>query len=399
LQFTQARCPLCDGTSARQIVFRENVPVVQNRLYECATAARSAPVGTLDVVCCAGCGFIFNRAFRSEAVTYDPDYENDQTYSPYFTTHLAAMAERVLAHLQRSAPGQVIEVGCGQGAFLNVLHRAVPERGLVGFDPAWRGEVVPDSVRIERRHFDEGAVALLEGPVAAVISRHVIEHVASPVEFLKAIRFAVPENWAGKLFIETPCAEWIMENRASHDFIYEHCNYFTVPTLRAALARAGFGQSSIERVFQGQYLWAEATPSTVKSRCAQPNDAKVRERLIAAATDLPLAETGERLLVESLTKSGLAVWGAGAKGITFASNADPAGMLIRCLIDSNPRKQNRFVPKTAHLVVSAAEAKKRGVRVVIVMNPNYESEIRASILDADLNFDVVSCGRRDMLET
>ena len=398
LQFSQTRCPLCDETSVYPMVFRDNVPVVQNRLYEFAAAARSAPLATLDIVCCAGCGFIHNRAFRSEAITYDPNYENDQTYSLCFTKHLAVMAGRVLAHLENSPSGQVIEVGCGQGVFLDVLHRAAPGRGLVGFDPAWRGTVVPTSTRVERRYFDEGAVALLEGPVGAVVSRHVIEHVPNPVEFLRTIRSAVSEHWAGKLFIETPCAEWIMGNRASHDFFYEHCNYFTARTLEAALARAGFGQASVEHVFEGQYLWAEAALSTTESRYAQPRDARDLDRVIAATSDLQRADAEEKLLVKSLAKDGLAVWGAGAKGITFVSNTDPAGTLVRCLIDSNPRKQNRFVPKTAHKVVSAAEAKKCGVRVVIVMNPNYEPEIRAFILDAGLDFDVVLCSQRNVLE-
>ena len=78
----------------------------------------------------------------------------------------------------------------------------------------------------------------------------------------------------------------------------------------------------------------------------------------------------------------VAVWGAGAKGVTFTNTVDPDGTLVHCVIDINTKKQGGFLPVTAHPIVSPVDAKARGVKSVVIMNPNYRQEIRAHDRDA-----------------
>jgi hypothetical protein len=82
----------------------------------------------------------------------------------------------------------------------------------------------------------------------------------------------------------------------------------------------------------------------------------------------------------------LALWGAGAKGATLAALADPDGALVDCLIDINPRKQGGFTAVTGHPVVAPEAAAARGVRAVVLMNPNYRAEIVSMIAGAQLPF-------------
>ncbi len=168
--------------------------------------------------------------------------------------------------------------------------------------------------------------------------------------------------------------EWIFRNRAVQDFFYEHCNYWTSATLKMAASRAGFSVTGMRHVFDGQYLWMEAVPartsipttsndtigSLAKSYQAQESETIAAWRDCAAAA----AEHGP-----------VALWGAGAKGVTMAALIDPERTLIDCLIDINPRKQGRYIPVTAHPVVSLEVAQTRGVQAALVMNRNYLSEI------------------------
>ena len=78
-------------------------------------------------------------------------------------------------------------------------------------------------------------------------------------------------------------------------------------------------------------------------------------------------------------RGGIAIWGAGAKGITLANALDPTAHWITCLVDINPAKQDRFTPMSAHAVCSPLQATQRGVATVIVANPNYRSEIKATL--------------------
>jgi len=72
----------------------------------------------------------------------------------------------------------------------------------------------------------------------------------------------------------------------------------------------------------------------------------------------------------------VAVWGAGAKGVTFAFLVDPDASLLDHAIDVNPLKQGHFLPGTGLPVISPEASAMRKPRTVFVMNPNYLSEIR-----------------------
>jgi len=74
-----------------------------------------------------------------------------------------------------------------------------------------------------------------------------------------------------------------------------------------------------------------------------------------------------------------AIWGAGAKGVTFVDTIDRDMRWITCLIDINPAKQGRYIPIASCPVCSFPEAIRRGVTNIIVMNPNYRAEIEACI--------------------
>ena len=251
----QSECKLCGQSEFIPVVVRPSVPILQNRVYQDIERARSAAVGRLEIVCCRKCGFVFNRSFEPDKIVYDDAYDNAQFYSDHFTEHMRERAAYIMRRVE-ALDGSILEVGCGQGTFLDMLGGMAPNRMFLGFDPSARRAGTPP-VRIEPCYFTRETARQTKGEIAAVVSRHVIEHVPGPVEFLLAIRGALSDDWLGSLFIETPSVNWILEKRATYDFFYEHCNYFTQKTLAFALSVAGFSRSSIDVVFGDQYLWAE----------------------------------------------------------------------------------------------------------------------------------------------
>src|SRR5207237_10067808 len=62
-----------------------------------------------------------------------------------------------------------------------------------------------------------------------------------------------------RIFFEWPCIEWILANLVLLDFFYDHCSYFSAASLSTAFQVAGFEVQSVTHVFEGQYLWLEAT--------------------------------------------------------------------------------------------------------------------------------------------
>lgn len=369
-------CPLCRSTDGVCFDRRPRTPILLNRTYETRQAARAAPTGELAFTGCKSCGFVWNAAFDEKKIVYDGHYENDQAHSAVFRAHMSEMGARALAMVPSRERLNIVEVGAGQGVFLKAAADAAGPRleSAVGFDPAWRGGpgAGPADIKLFADVFDKRSAKSLAHRPNVVVSRHTIEHVASPIDFLTAIRDALPAGPVG-LAVETPCVQWIFDNWAIQDFFYEHCSLFTASSLRFALAKAGFKTRSVSHVFGGQYLWAEAVkhdPAAIA-----PTEARVSDFAAWSRRKDALVAEWSRYVDAARAQGPIYVWGAGAKGITFASMFDPDATLLTGLVDINPNKQGTFAAMTGCPIV-APEAISGPSPAIIVMNPNYESEIR-----------------------
>jgi Methyltransferase domain/C-methyltransferase C-terminal domain len=373
-------CPICRSTSTALLEARVEVPVLMNRLYDTPAAARAAVRGPLELVRCRACGFVWNSAFRAELIAYDGDYENDQTHSGVFARHFRERAEAVVAAAPAGEQVDVLEIGCGQGRFIEQVTAAAGGRlgSAEGFDPAWRGAEGdgPGGARIHRCYFDAASAGRMLRAPNLVVSRHTIEHVPDPVGFLTAIREALGPQSKARLFVETPCVDWIFERQAMQDFFYEHCSLFTAGSLALALRTAGFHAPQVSHVFGGQYLWAEASTAGDDESTVQP----------ASTTEADLDGAHERFAAHwrdavraAAAEGPVALWGAGAKGVTFALMVDPESRAVDHVVDINPRKQGRFFPISALPVLSPEASAARAPRTIFVMNPNYLDEIAADL--------------------
>ena len=373
-----SRCPICHSNAPIPLEQRARAPLLQNRVWPDRASARAAPVGELDFALCAACGFTWNRAFDPDRIIYDQAYNNDQTGSPRFRAHVVEMVERILTRISSDRSAHLVEVGCGQGALLAEFARRRPFASLTGFDPAWRGEdgVALDGITIHRRYFGPTALDLVPRGPLLVVSRHTIEHVSEPLSFLRAIRAAMKLGDAERLFLETPDIEWIVEKFQPQDLFYEHCSIFSRDALRVALAAAGFELLSIDRVFDDQYLMAEARPtrdeSRISGRCEFTAKAgsfvRQRRRFVEHW----------RARIARITAGGKVwLWGAASKGVTFALLVDPDGAKLAGAIDINREKCGHFMPGTGLPIVSPSVLQDGDT--VIIMNPNYLAEIVSEI--------------------
>ena len=363
-------CPIC-GADAERFLVRERVPANQNVLFTSRDRARSAPTGTLSLHACAECAFVFNAAFAEDRLDYGASYENTQTASDAFASYVD---ERVARVVERSGPAlkTVVEVGCGKGVFLSRVIDATAGTAGFGFDTSYEGaeSALGGRLRFFKHYFGAGYVA---EPIDAVLCRHVIEHIPDPVAFLGSIR-EVLESPATRIFFETPCVDWILRNQVIWDFFYEHCSYFNPRSLAQAFGRAGFGVDAVSHVFGGQYLWLEAAPGVATRMFPSDGGAVLQRcRSFAQTQSEAIRHWIERLT--ALRSSGsLAIWGAGAKGVTFAGLVDPHAELIDCVVDVNPRKQGCFVPGTGHPIVGPHDLAARKISAAVLMNPNYHRE-------------------------
>lgn len=371
---------------------RSRVPMFQNAPCASAEEARAIPRAALRLVACESCGFVANDAFDAESMHYAGGYENEQTHSGVFEAHVEALVDQLVRSGVRGK--RVLEAGCGAGAFLRRLCRKGSNTGI-GFDPAYRGPAcdLGGAVRFVADYYrgptEAGAA---DAGVDVVISRHVIEHVPDPRALLRALRAACADRPGARLLLETPDVEWILAHCVVEDFFYEHCSYFSTGALRHAAASEGFRVTQQNGLFGGQYQWLEAVADPQPATPALPDAIDVARictlaRRYAEAVRERIARLEHRM-GELAAQGGVAIWGAGAKGVTLVDLCDPECRLIACVVDINPKKQDRFVPGTGHPIVAPEVLRAKGIRHVVVMNPNYEQEVAMQAGGVDRSIEI-----------
>jgi SAM-dependent methyltransferase len=384
----QMRCPTCASQTTTSFLRRALVPVHQNLVIKDRKAAVEIACGDLDLAVCEICGFIFNQAFAPARLTYNESYDNTQSYSPYFNTYLDNLVQYLI--YERGVQNQhIVEVGCGKGIFLKKLvgSAEVGNSGY-GFDPSYVG---PDTdldgrVQFERRYYGPDCTHI---PADIVVCRHVIEHISTPVQLLQAIRQTLADAPHARVFFETPCVDWILRNQVIWDFFYEHCSYFTAQSLRTAFETAGFCVERIDHVFGEQYLWLEASLAADKPAITkQPGDTPELARQFAIAEKRLVGAWTARVAALAAHKR-IALWGAGAKGVTFANLVDANCRHISCVVDVNPQKQHQYIPGTGHPIVDYRELARFDVSTVLLMNPNYREEILQLLRVANLQIELI----------
>lgn len=385
-------CPLCKSAHVSNVLMRENIPVFQNLLISSYNSAREIVKGDLSIKKCEECEFVFNSTFDSSKVVYGSDYENTQSYSPFFNQYLDDIITD-LVEKNGVKNVNVVEVGCGKGVFLKKLVEAGDNFGY-GFDPSYIGPEVElgGKLRFEKRLYNEECTNI---KADIVVCRHVIEHIPEPLVLLKSIKEALANSPHARVFFETPTVDWIFENKVMFDFFYEHCSYFNNNSLAKAFELAGFEVVEIKHLFNGQYMWLEARPLKDRTETSLTKYHNNREIL---SNEFAQYEAEWKLkvgnLINEYNEDGkIAIWGAGAKGVTFLNLIDPDCSLIDCVIDLNPNKVGRFIPGTGHEIIGHEDLGIRELSAVIIMNPNYFEENKRVIEQKQLN---IACINMEM---
>lgn len=390
-------CPVCGSGESRSTVLRDRLAAMQNFVYRDREAAVNAKAGRFELRLCAGCGFAWNAAFLPDLLDYGQGYDNDVP-SRVMTEYYEAIAHRLVKAYDLRG-GLVVDVGCGKGTLLQILHRLYPDVRGLGIDPAYPGDLQPSpGLRFLREFFDAGQ--LQEKP-ALVICRHVAEHIPQPVPFFSAIHRGLRAFPGTPLFFEVPDAGWIVEQGAFWDFCYEHCNYFSPASLSHALEAAGFECGEHHRAFGDQYLWIDAaTPGGKSSKPGQsPTLAANRENAVFQKALIDYARTESALFAEardhlqSHRRAGkeVVIWGMATKGVVYSLLMDPDKNRIDHCVDKNANKQNCYVPLTAHRIEApeTLATRKDQPMVIVVMNPNYLAEIKQQCAAMALRADFV----------
>jgi SAM-dependent methyltransferase len=381
-------CLVCGGSSLEPLISIPGVPALCNRLCASEAEAANAPRADISLIYCLDCGHVVNSAFDQARVNYDGCYENALTYSTCSREYADATAHRFIRRYGLTEK-RIVEIGCGSGDFLRLLCAAGNDgEGYDPSQPTGRHAAGPGSFEIIGRNFT------VEDACGAdfVCCRHVLEHLPEPIDLLRGLRESIAAGGGGAVYFEVPNALLILDRLSIWDIIYEHVSYFTPSSLTRAFHDAGFTVRYAESGFGDQYLWVEACVDAQAASGALPTrPGDVLYTSFGSRFTATVAQWRRR--IDDLRRCGRRVvtWGAGSKGIMFPNLLGvPFGAGIDWVVDINPRKQGHFVPLTRQRIVGPDCLPQNPPDLVIVMNPEYQPEVRSIIADIGIDCQVVS---------
>jgi len=149
--------------------------------------------------------------------------------SPRSDAILAAMAAR----MSLPATGHLLDVGCGNGAFLRACSVALPGWRLCGTEVSDKYRSAVEAIAGVEQMF-AGDFSAVEGVFDVVSLVHVLEHIPAPQGVLRAAMVKLKPG--GTLLIEVPdCVQ-----NPFMLLVADHCSHFSIDGLSELVASTGY---------------------------------------------------------------------------------------------------------------------------------------------------------------
>jgi cyclopropane fatty-acyl-phospholipid synthase-like methyltransferase len=383
IQNSQMVCPICE-TPGMEVFFRtHDVPVIDNVFWPTRDQALQCLKGDIELAFCSRCECVNNLALRQQSVDYEADYDNSLHFSPVFRAYAKALAAELVERYQLRNK-TIVEIGCGKGEFLAILCELGQNRGI-GFDPSYaNGKANAAAGRGITYINAVYSASSAPGTCDLICGRHVLEHIADAKTFLADVRHNA-EKSGSAVFFEVPNAQYMFREAAIWDIIYPHAFYFVAGSLRRLFQSCGFRVTRLREGFGEQYLMIDASPNGCVAEDGSASDVTG-----PAGMDIQKFRRDYENRLNALTRLfslcrfPIVLWGAGSKGVALL-NKFKASAPVEYVVDLNPHKHGKFVPGTGQQVVAPEFLKELKPATIIIMNPNYEREIKARVHDLGLD--------------
>jgi hypothetical protein len=355
----QSVCPACGFQIAAPFFHGGAQPLATLAWPASEESARSMPRLPVDFVRCIECGHVYNPAFDYAQVPYSDKpnlmFNRGALWSEFLTETMRQMLQQLPAH------PVIVEIGHGDGSLLAALAKARPGGHFIGFDPHGATRSAGD-LELRGALF-EPEEHLAELAPDLVVSRHVLEHLNSPLAFLQRIAFAAARLGREQLaYFEVPCVDRALVTGRTVDFYYEHNSQFSSQSFRKMLSRCGATINCVGHGYGGEVIYGYVTLGGQQRRLKLADEA--REFLDAAEAGLQRIPSQ----LDQLARSGarIAIWGGTGKSAAFINRYGLDRMRFPIVVDSDFAKVGTFVPGTGQEIRSREWLKENPGAVVII---------------------------------
>jgi 2-polyprenyl-3-methyl-5-hydroxy-6-metoxy-1,4-benzoquinol methylase len=356
-------CRICGGEFEDKSLALNESPLA-NELYPDRKSAMSADSFPLEIVMCKSCRHIQLRHIVNPERLFS-NYVYASGTSSIFREHFQELALRIM---QLVPKGKILEIGSNDGTLMDslkakgfevvgiepsaTLTKRCEERGLDVYTD-FLNDALSMSLRLKYKEFD------------VVVGNNVFAHIDELPAAIGLVESLLSEEG---YFIFEVAYSLRMANELLFDTIYhEHMSYHSALSLSKFMPALGFEIVDIEEIStHGGSIRVICRKNPTGNKDLVPNETvkKLIDREIKANLDTAqwMEEFERRLFdLKSLTKSAITeecantAWfgyGAPAKAVTFINEFNLGDLGLIGIIDDNPDKQGKYLPKSGIKITS-----------------------------------------------
>lgn len=375
-------CPVCRSADTSLFFTLRDVPCQDGIIWPTREAARQAARGDIELVYCPACSHVFNQAFDPSIFTFDASYNISLHHSPAYRQFIddliAGLVER---HGLRNKT--VLEIGCGKADFLKAVCLPYGNRGQ-GFDPTFTDDCFTADERktlaVTKDYYSPAKYPAAKGDL--VTFRSMLQYMTDPRAFVAGLLPAIAAG--GVLYAEVPNSAHVFEQLCIWNIVYEHGCFYSRQSLAKLMSEVGLAvQDSFACWVEDQNLGVEAGLAPADRRFEfDQAEIDAFTHTIEAFTAAHREKTAYwNDTLATLKKQGktLAMWGAGARAQSFCNLFGVHDDTLPSIVDINPHRQGKFMPKTLQQVVPPGQLLKDNPDVILITNSGYAAEIRQQI--------------------
>jgi len=361
----QNLCRVCHSSDLRLFIDLGLQPVAHDLLSRPDQPDRILHPLTLHQ--CQRCGFIQNNDPIDPELLYKDYNFCFSAWKPQ--PHIQDEVDILHQHM----PGcRCLEIGCNDGIFLLPLRKA-GFRVIMGVEPNPFA-----AAKAKEQGFDvtcamltpEVAVGIYKehGSVDLIIARQVLEHIPDLTKFFESVKILLAPG--GKLLLELPDADAMVQHADCSMLWEEHPNHFTKSSIEHLLGKFGF-TAIIEKYydFSGGSLAILAEKSNGSSRI---HSSHIRTDF--ASRVLSHADRIKSFLkIKRENSWHTAIYGSGARACTFVNGLGLKDVLD-VSIDDQLEKQGLFMAGAKIPIVSLQNVVETPGNWFIILAVNHENE-------------------------
>jgi len=367
-------CHSCDSDNVSTFYELEQVPVHSVLLMPTKEKALQCAKGDIRLCLCMDCGFIGNSAFDEQIMEYSEDYNPTQAHSPTFNEFHQKLAQQLIENYDIRSK-KVLEIGCGEGEFLELLCELGDNNGI-GYDPACKKDST-DKISFVKDFYTKEC----RDDSDFVVCKMTLEHIVDVGEFVSMVKESVKDD--AIVYFQVPEVMRILGDNAFWDIYYEHCSYFSEGSLARLFNNSGFEVLNTWKDFDDQYVMITARKGEGGK---VPDDLEDLIQNVALFNRQNHAYINEWKNKFSDGKKTV-IWGGGSKGVSFLTAVKRS---IDYAVDIDPLKHGTYIAGSGEQIVAPDFLKDYKPDRVVIMNPVYQDEIQQDLNKMGLNPEVLT---------